>query len=131
MTECYCFSLRKAARKVSSIYDEALAPVGVNIGQFGMLRRIDRAGMVSLTVLGRLCALDRSTVGRNVRVLEQLGLVRSATGADQREAVLTLTDRGKQTLAEGASLWDAAQARIERTLGEPDAGRLLSLLQAL
>jgi DNA-binding MarR family transcriptional regulator len=131
MMDCYCISLRKAARKVSSLYDDALAPVGINIGQLSMLRRIKRAGDVSLTELARLCDLDRSTVGRNVKVLERMGLVRTATGEDHREAMLALTQEGERVLVDGAPLWGAAQRKIEHALGSEDAARLLDLLQGL
>jgi DNA-binding MarR family transcriptional regulator len=131
MTDCYCISLRKAARKVSSLYDDALAPVGINIGQLSMLRRIKRAGDVSLTELARLCDLDRSTVGRNVKVLERMRLVRTTAGEDHREAMLALTEAGERVLVDGAPLWDAAQSKIEHALGSRDAARLLDLLQGL
>jgi DNA-binding MarR family transcriptional regulator len=62
---CYCDVLRAATRKTTAIYDVALAPAGVNLAQFSLLRKIQRAGSVSLSELGRLAALDRSTIGRN------------------------------------------------------------------
>ena len=115
---CYCAALRAAARKTTAIYDAALAPIGVNVAQFSLLRRIERAAPVSLTELGRLADLDRSTVGRNVKVLQHMGLARVATRADdQREAMVTLGERGLTALQEGAPLWDEAQRRVEATLG--------------
>ena len=78
VNQCYCIALRAAARKATSIYDTALEPTGVNIAQFSLLRSIKRATAVSLTELGRMTDLDRSTVGRNVKVLERMGLVRVA-----------------------------------------------------
>jgi len=131
MPTCYCSSLRLAARKVTAAYDEALAPVGVSVAQFAMLRRIARTEPVSLTELGQVCDLDRSTVGRNAKVLQRMGLVRIVVGEDQREAMLTLTIGGRAILAEGAPLWDGAQATIEQALGQADASRLLSLLRSL
>jgi len=131
MPTCYCSSLRLAARKVTAAYDEALAPVGVNVAQFAMLRRIARTEPVSLTELGQVYDLDRSTVGRNAKVLQRMGLVRIVVGEDQREAMLTLTVGGRAILAEGAPLWDGAQATIEQALGQANASRLLSLLRSL
>ena len=75
-TLCYCAALRAAARKTTALYDEALEPAGIGVAQFSLMRRIERAGTVSLTELGRRAELDRSTVGRNVRVLARMGLVR-------------------------------------------------------
>lgn len=129
--ECYCILLRTAARKTSAIYDEALAALGINIAQFSMLRRIARAAPVSLTELGRLTELDRSTVGRNAKVLERLNLVSTVPARDQREATLVLTEHGTQILAQGAPLWDEAQAKIESMLGSDAAKHLRTLIQAI
>lgn len=70
---CYCIVLRRASRRLTAIYDAALAPLGVNLAQFSLLRTIRRTEPVSLTRLGHETELDRSTVGRNVRVLEGHG----------------------------------------------------------
>lgn len=129
MSDCYCILLRTAARKVSGLYDDALAPLGINIAQFSLLRRIARAAPVSLTELGKLCELDRSTVGRNTKVLERMALVTTVPSRDQREATLVLTDRGQDLLRDGAALWEQAQGAVEAVLGN-DAKRLKTLLQA-
>ena len=128
--ECYCVALRKAARKVTSLYDAALEPTGINVAQFSLLRTIDRAAPVSLTELGRMTELDRSTVGRNVRLLQRMGLVRVAPGADQREATVALDELGLEILRRGAPLWDEAQRKIEASLG-PAAAQMRRLLQSL
>jgi DNA-binding MarR family transcriptional regulator len=128
---CYCAALRTATRKTTTIYDEVLAPTGVNLAQFSLLRKIQRAAPVSLSELGRIAELDRSTVGRNVKVLQRMGLTRVTPGEDQREATVTLDEKGLAVLREGAPLWDEAQRRIETKLGDGGAERLRSLLGAL
>lgn len=128
---CHCILLRKAARKVSSYYDEALAPLGVNIGQFSLLRNINRMAPVSLTALGAAVELDRSTVGRNTKVLEKMDLVQSAPGEDHREMMLTLTPAGHALLTKGAPLWDGVQDEIEARLGPDNTQHLKDLLTAL
>ena len=121
MSDCYCISLRTAARKVSALYDDALAPVGINIGQLSMLREIEKSSPLSLTELGRLSNLDRSTVGRNAKVLERMHLVQAVAGEDHREAALTLTAEGTKAVAEAAPLWERAQATIERAMDGGEA----------
>src|SRR5262245_2042110 len=120
-SRCYCISLRTAARKMTALYDEALAPAGINISQFSMLRRIESASEVSITELSRLCELERSTTGRNVKVLERMGLVAAAAGEDQREATLSLAKRGRQVLHEATQHWEKAQDQIEKKLGSRKA----------
>jgi DNA-binding MarR family transcriptional regulator len=123
--------LRKASRKLSSYYDEALAPLGVNIGQFSLLRNINGMAPVSLTDLGARVELDRSTVGRNAKVLERMGLIAIGHGKDQREAMLTMTKKGHSILEAGAPLWDGVQDDIETRLGPEKAEQLRELLAAL
>lgn len=123
--------LRKATRKVSSYYDEALAPFGVNIGQFSLLRNIRGAAPVSLTDLATRVELDRSTVGRNAKVLERMGLVTIGPGKDSRETMLDLTEKGHDLLNRGASVWDGVQESIETRLGEDKTRQLQELLAAL
>lgn len=130
-TECYCAVLRAAARRLTAQYDAALEPVGINLAQFSLLRNIERAAPVSLTELGRRVELDRSTVGRNVRVLQRLGLVRIAPGPDHREASVELSELGHDLLGRAAPLWREAQHRIEARLDATQAAELRGLLQLL
>lgn len=131
MANCYCILLRKASRRVTALYDEALTPIGVNLAQFSLLRNIQRAEPISLTDLGQRTELDRSTVSRNVKVLEKMGLVAMTSGQDHRETAVKLSDKGRQTLMEGAPLWDGVQAAIETKLGNEASAQLAALLQTL
>src|SRR6478735_2001556 len=88
---CHCLQLRKATRKIGARYDAALAPVGINIAQYSLLRTVAKRQPMSLTDLGRYLELDRSTIGRNVRVVEKLRLVEMGRGQDQREATVSLS----------------------------------------
>jgi DNA-binding MarR family transcriptional regulator len=126
-TTCYCVVVRTAARKTTALYDSMLEPAGVTLAQFSLLRKIERAGSVSLTKLGQLTELDRSTVGRNVKALEKLRLVRTAATEDGREAAVSLTSAGERALRVGAALWEKAQRRVETALGAAGAAQLETL----
>ena len=114
-----------------AFYDEAIAPVGVNIAQFSLMRSIARIEPATLTELGHRVDLDRSTVGRNVRVLEKMGLVALGRGEDQREAIVQLSDAGRQVLTDGAPLWDGAQKALDDRLGADFMKQLRSALDSL
>ena len=132
ISSCYCALLRKATRRLGSAYDEVLAPFGINIAQFSLLRMIARNGPVSLTELGKIAELDRSTVGRNVRVIERLGLAMTRRGEDdQREAVVTLTPSGTQLLDAATPLWEECQRAIEGRLGQTKIAALHDILNAI
>ncbi len=127
-SECYCTALRRATRKVAALYDSALEPVGVNIAQFALLRTVARCEPVDLTELARRTELDRSTIGRNVRVLERMALLTLGRGADQREASVSITVRGRRVLDEGAPLWGGVQRLLAERIGE---GAALDLRETL
>ena len=129
--QCYGAVLRAASRKVTAQYDAALAPSGIHLAQYSLLRTIERNAPLSLTRLGQLAELDRSTIGRNVRLLQRIDLVNLGAGTDQREAMVTLTQAGADVLQQAAPRWDEAQRAIERTLGTATAEQLRSLLQTL
>lgn len=127
---CFCILLRQAARKSSSVYDKALAPLGINVAQFSLLRKIARAQSISLTELARLADLDRSTMGRNAKVLQRMGLIEQTSGEDHRETHIALTSTGRDLVERGGPLWDQAQDEIEAKLGSEGVEQLLTLLRA-
>ncbi|MEP9355047.1 MarR family winged helix-turn-helix transcriptional regulator [Xanthobacter sp. KR7-65] len=129
---CYCASLRRATRRVSALYDEALAPFGINVAQYSLLQCIRHKGEVSLTELGATLELDRSTVGRNVRVLVRPGLLEMRRGKeDQREACVALTKQGADLIKRAAEAWTQSQKKIEGQLGPHRVEQLRELLSAL
>ena len=133
-TDCYCTSLRAATRKMTALYDAALEPAGINVAQWGLLRRLDTAqpDPVSIQTLAERAELERSTVARNVRVLEKLGLLRvGESRQDRRFATIALTAAGRATLEHGAPLWEAAQSQVEEMLGDTVAQELRSVLLSL
>ncbi|MFB2553813.1 MarR family winged helix-turn-helix transcriptional regulator [Ensifer soli] len=128
MTSCYCILLRKAGRRLTARYDAALKPFGITVAQFSHLRHVGRSEPVSLTVLADRLDLDRSTVGRNSKVLERMGLLNVGPGEDQREQVLTLTRDGREMLVRAAPAWDAAQAEVGERLGTEGRAKLAEIL---
>jgi DNA-binding MarR family transcriptional regulator len=117
-TQCACSKLRRSARIVTSIYDEALAPSGLTVAQFALLRMLERVGPCSLSALAEAAALDRTTLNRNLRPLEQAKLVASAgCTEDQRARIIRLSDEGAAAIRAAEPHWRAAQARIDAALG--------------
>jgi DNA-binding MarR family transcriptional regulator len=125
---CNCLSLRQATRRVTQLYDQALAPLDLRATQLSMLRTIDQLGTTALNPLAEAMVMDRATLGHNVRPLQARGLVRLAVGKDRRSREVSLTRKGRATLAEGWKLWRRAQTAFERELGPDTAATLRGLL---
>jgi DNA-binding MarR family transcriptional regulator len=128
-TRCACTRTRRAARALSDLYDHALAPVGLKVTQFSVLRTVQRMDRVSLSALGEEMALDRSTLGRNLRLLEEMGLVALSSGVDLRTQAAVLTRRGSLRLRRALPLWERVQQDVGDRLGSAGVDALFATLE--
>jgi len=128
---CVCFNVRKASRAVTHVYDSALRSVGLRATQFALLSAIKILQPVTVTHLAQATITDRTTLGRNLKLIEKKGLIRMLSGEDLRERNVYLTERGEGAVAKGISLWEEAQTRLTEQLGEERVERLLNDLSLL
>jgi DNA-binding MarR family transcriptional regulator len=126
---CDCYCLRQATRRVTQLYDKALAPLGLRSTQYTLLSEINRLGPISLNPLAEVMVMDRATLGHNIRPLESRGYVTLAVGQDRRSREVTLTQAGRDVLAEGERLWRHAQQAFEAAIGRDQSARLREELQ--
>jgi len=127
---CNCAALRQAARRVTKIYDDALAPSGLGVNQFSILARLSLVGPSTIQDLARLLVMDRSTLGHLLRPLEKRGLVTlKISDQDRRSRILALTPAGEAAVARARPLWAAAQRRFEGTFGKEAAVELRAVLK--
>ena len=130
-TQCLCTNLRRASRGSSRHYDGALEGFGINVAQYSLLCNLKRLDQPSISSLAEAMGLDRSTLGRNLRVLENAGLVKLAEGEDHRNRLVCLTRTGEERLEAALPAWEAAQQRLIDRLGEDRREQLLQLLDDL
>ena len=130
--DCNCFAVRSAARHVTQLYDQLLAPAGLRVTQFSILAKLKRKGPLTINVLADDMVMDRTTLGRNIRPLERDGLISiEAAASDRRAKELHLTKAGENRLRAGLEAWAKAQARFEVSLGGKRAAELRTLLRAV
>jgi DNA-binding MarR family transcriptional regulator len=80
------------------MHSRQTAAIGSDVTRAGyaVLRCLNDAGELSLGHLALQCSMDPAAAGRQVRALEEEGLVvRTSTGEDGRVIVVRLTDRGR------------------------------------
>ncbi len=127
---CACFSLRKATRMVTQLYDEALKPAGIRATQFMVLVGTGSAGPISVNQLADRIVMDRTTLTRNLKPLDREGLIAVRPGDDLRVREVSLTAKGRKTLDRAYPLWERVQARLRQKIGDSRVDRLLVDLQA-
>ena len=129
---CHCTDLRYAAQTLTEVYDRVLAPSGLKVTQYVLLRNLlQEEDEQSITDLAQKLGNDRSTIGRNVRILARDGLVSLNKGSDRREHTIHVTQKGRETVAFATPLWQKSQTAVEEALGEDQLKTLSTLLSQL
>ncbi len=125
---CTCFNLRKATRRVTSFYDAALKPCGLKVTQMTLLTAIRVLEPITIKRLAKAIVMDRTTLSRNVSLLNKKGMIDIEPGEDLRTRRLSLTEQGHTALVAAFPLWQKAQVEIIKELGED---RWASLLEGI
>jgi len=106
-----------AARVVTRAYDGALRTTGLRATQVSVLVAVGASGALSIKSLADTLQMERTTLTRNLRPLEERGYVVLAPERRYRSRVLTLTPVGRAALLEALPLWKDAQRALKRQLG--------------
>jgi len=129
---CVCGRLRRASRALTQMYDDLMAPCGLRVTQFSLLRTLARHEQpVRISELAALTLIDRTALSRNLEPLAAQGLVEIVPGQDARTREVALTRAGRTALARATPLWKDAQAEVTRRLGEHRIGELVALLSSV
>ena len=97
--------------------------------QFALLSALERVPGASQTGLGAALGLDKSTLSRNLRLLQRKGWLEPAIGGeDQRQRGFRLTESGSRVLAETTPAWRRAQARLRASLPAGDWEGMFELI---
>lgn len=117
-TRCLCLASRRAARAITREFDQALRARGLRATQFTLLAALHLAGPRSIGELAELLSADRTTLTRNLAVLEQQGWVKLRVDRDDaRSRLPAITARGSRTLEAALPAWRVVQQRLLGQLG--------------
>ncbi|PHQ59552.1 MAG: MarR family transcriptional regulator [Robiginitomaculum sp.] len=118
ITDCACMSLRKSARLIAQFYDLKLQPSGLRATQFTLLGTLKGLGPISITNLANAMGMSRTTLTRNIKILEKSGLTSAEQGKeDARIRMLLLTEEGLAAFQEAYPYWEAAQSSFLNKFG--------------
>jgi DNA-binding MarR family transcriptional regulator len=128
---CLSANLRKTERLITRHYDAYLADAGVTAVQLPILATIASAEEPTFRLLAKELALDRSTLSRNLALLERIGFVQIGASSGPKPGLLTLTRKGRETLRRGHKRWTEAHAHLETVLRDGEIEEGLSFLKTL
>ena len=126
---CTCFQLRRAARRVSQVYDRHLAAADLSLNAYSILRRSSQPR--PLGELAEALGMDRTTLTRNLKPLLDVGLLSAVPGEDSRQRQVQISAAGKRRLQKAFPLWQHAQEEVETLFGSARTTTLNQQLEAL
>jgi DNA-binding MarR family transcriptional regulator len=118
---CTAAAIRKASRRLTQFYDDALAPCGLRSTQYTLLAELARyvENVPTMTELAAALVMDRSALGHNLKPLERDGLIVFVTSeGDARRRCIKLTPQGKAKIRQARKYWQMAQERFEKVFGK-------------
>lgn len=116
-TQCLCLASRRAARAITRSFDQALKEHGLKATQFTLLASLALKGPQPIGALADFIGVERTTLTRNLAVVEKQGLVALRRGEDARSHVASITPAGNRTLKRAFAPWRAAQDRLTGSMG--------------
>ena len=134
ISSCNSLATRKVSRRITQIYDTALAPCGLRSTQVHILGSLyaRQKNPPTLNELAEAMVLDRSALGHNLRPLERDGFVElQENEQDRRQRHLVITRAGKAKLQEAFPLWVTAQERLTLLYGEKEMAQLRKTLNTI
>src|SRR6266446_6542285 len=121
-SRCSCTALRKASRRISQLYDTALAPSGLKTTQRAILGQISRSEPTTVGALAVALVMDSGALAHTLKPLERDRLVAIEIDPDdRRNRLITLTAKGRAKLAETDVLWAKAQRGFEIAFGSAES----------
>jgi DNA-binding MarR family transcriptional regulator len=107
---CTCGRLRRAARALTQLYDDLMAPSGLRVTQFSLLRTLASHGTARMSDLARTLLLDRTALSRTLDPLVERGFVAIAPGRDARTREVSLTRDGARAVQGATPHWRRRKA---------------------
>ena len=122
---CACDQLRRVTRGITALYDNGMVPSGLKVTQLPIFVGLGSEGDLPLSVLADKLALDRTTLTRNLKVLEDRGLIVTYEHADDaRVRMISMTLEGSAMLTAALERWAKVQRFVEERFGRE---RLIAL----
>lgn len=126
---CICGTLRRASRAVTNLYDLVLAPSGLRLTQFLVLKSLHERGKIAQCDFARDQDIAVETLSRRFGALRRKGLVEMRLGERHGERIYSLTAEGQQAFLGALPYWERAQERLRNVLDSSDTRTLLDICE--
>jgi MarR family transcriptional regulator for hemolysin len=124
---CLAHALRRADRVVTQIYNEHLAPLGLRVTQFSILKALHVVVTTTALQIQDILVMEQATVSRALKPLIRDGYIVVNEGANKREKALSLTPQGEELYQQAQGPWNQAQKALRDIIGNGQDDLLINL----
>lgn len=117
VNSCIEYTIRKTERAISSLYDDLISLPEIKSTQFSILAAIKHYGQVSINNLAKGLQVDRTTLSRTIRKLQENGWINIVEKSDKRIKLLELTEKGCQLVATLLPRWNRTHQLMIKGIG--------------
>jgi DNA-binding MarR family transcriptional regulator len=132
LLRCPDFMLATLGYLISYLMDETLAPLGLRVRHYHLLRILSIEGAQRQTTIGTQLGVDRTSVVALIDDLERLGLAkRKRSPGDRRVYIVDLTPKGRKVAAQAIDRVSEAERAMFQPLESKEKSELQRLLISL
>lgn len=124
---CACANIRRAARLVTQLYGYEMG-WNAEPAQFSLLSMLSRRPGASQASLGLALGLDKTTLSRNLRLMQRNGWIEPVPAEDRRARGYRLTPAGEKILSTTKAGWTRAQSKLRAALKPGDWETALEII---
>jgi DNA-binding MarR family transcriptional regulator len=125
--DCFCLASRQAARKITRLYDGYMQKSGIRVTQFTILSQLMLRGEMPIGKLANILGMERTTLTRNLTLLEQRKWISIKAGDDPRARMIGITAQGRAIVRRGFPYGSKAQAHAGKVFGADGQAALKAL----
>lgn len=109
---CICINARGLAQRLTQLYDQRMAESGLKVTQYSVLKRIIDQPDSTVSEIAHACGLDRTTLTRNLGVLEREDWIEWVQSTDKREKRVRLLPNRTSDFQHARIAWEALQQEL-------------------
>lgn len=129
---CAGLNIRLAARRITRFLEAKMPGTNLSLAQFGLMAHIAAAGDDTIGALAERSGLDQTTLSRNLRTLERVGLVEIAiVEKDLPRRAVWLTEKGARRLEAAIPAWRRAHAALAEVIDLRTIRKIVAATAAL
>jgi len=115
--KCLGLASRRAARALSRSFERHLRPHGLRLGQFSALTALILRGPSTVGALADFLGVERTTLTRNLHLIEAKRWITIQPGSDARSRIVTITATGRRKVEAALPAWREAQQAATAAIG--------------